>query len=105
MISGLIYESKSVKLNTSISSMPVLDKITWDDDGNIILPLRLASLTILNFGTVRSEEGFYSDKNFFPIGWESIREYKSTLNPDEWAFYKCSISEWDGKPWFRVTCE
>jgi hypothetical protein len=48
------------------------DKGSRDDEGNLILPVKLASLTILDFGEVRSEEAFHSNQNFFPVGWKSI---------------------------------
>jgi histone-lysine N-methyltransferase MLL3 len=67
--------------------------------------VRLASLTIIDFGKVREDADWHSQNNFFPDGWESLREYKSMRNPDERAFYWCTIFDVDGKPKFRVENE
>ena len=61
MISKLIYEKKSSKLVLGISNSGVTDKITWDEDGNLILPIKLASLTVISFGEVWSEDHFHSN--------------------------------------------
>ena len=50
-----------------------------DAEGNIIYPIRInSSLTIENLGVIEHRRPlFHNDKNFFPIGFRSIREHNS----------------------------
>jgi len=62
-------------------------------------------LTVVNLGAIGPNHSFYSDKYIWPVGYTSIREYVSTLDPLKKTNYTNTIAEKDGKPWFTVTPE
>lgn len=50
-----------------------------DAEGKIVYPIRInSSLTIANLGVIEHRRPlFHNDKNFFPIGFRSLREHNS----------------------------
>ncbi len=53
--------------------------VSRDEHGNIKYPIEISpTLQILNLGTIEYDRiNYHSEKNFFPIGYKSLREYTS----------------------------
>lgn len=47
---------------------------------------------------------YHTSKNFFPIGFKSLREYTSINKIGERAQYICEILDGGNNPIFKVTC-
>eukprot|EP00123_Amoebidium_parasiticum_P000749 comp11644_c0_seq1/m.6148 comp11644_c0_seq1/g.6148 ORF comp11644_c0_seq1/g.6148 comp11644_c0_seq1/m.6148 type:complete len:573 (-) comp11644_c0_seq1:269-1987(-) len=77
----------------------------YDADGNIVLPWRIGSLTIHNFGTVTDKEGYHTEKFIFPIGFMSTRIHTSWKNPATKTTYTCTVSEGAHGPLFTISAE
>ncbi len=77
-----------------------------DESGEIIYPVNISSaLTIINFGTIEYERiNYHSEKNFFPIGYISLREHISMINPPNRCLYTCEIFDGGLRPIFQLTC-
>eukprot|EP00347_Sterkiella_histriomuscorum_P008411 403345196 len=98
-------------LSTGITQIDPKKKFTKieverDDQGNIRYPITVSpTLQIFNLGTIEWERPFYhSEKNFFPIGFKSLREYTSMFRIGERCQYICEILDGGVKPMFKVTC-
>jgi len=76
-----------------------------DAEGNIVYPIRInSSLTIANLGVIEHRRPlFHNDKNFFPIGFRSLREHNSQTRPGERCLYVCEVLDGREKPQYRVT--
>ncbi len=98
-------KSKSKESNPKTAQKSDFTTHPWDADGYLIPPVHINSLTIWNFGQVTAKPGFHSDKNFFPIGWVSVRDHMSMWDPTTRSSYWCSIEETNDKPVFRISCE
>ncbi|CDW85165.1 f y-rich n-terminus family protein [Stylonychia lemnae] len=81
-------------------------EVERDEYGNIKYPIIVSpTLQILNLGIIEFEKPFYhSEKNFFPIGFKSLRDYTSMVRPGERCQYICEILDGGPKPLFKVTC-
>lgn len=81
--------------------------IQLDSNGNFIYPVMINhSLTIMNFGKIEWERvNYHSEKNFFPIGYISIREHLSMMNPPRRCLYTCEILDGGLRPIFKLTCQ
>ena len=102
---GLDYSTGRTKLDPS---KPVTAcKVEKDSDGNIIYPIVVTqTLKILNLGVVEYERAnFHSHRNIFPIGFKSVRESTSMINPDKRCDYICEILDGGSGPLYKVTCE
>ena len=75
-------------------------------NGEIVFPVIInSSLSILNFGKIEFERvNYHSEKNFFPIGYVSIREHISMINPPNRCNYTCEILDGGLRPIFQLTC-
>ena len=66
---------------TKIDPKKTIPKVNVDrdDNGNIKYPIIISpTLQILNLGVIEWERpNYHSEKNFFPIGFKSLREYTS----------------------------
>ena len=80
-------------------------KLERDENGNIVYPFNVTtSLQILNLGTIdSSRKAFHSATNFFPIGFKSIREAPSILEPGKRGKFTCEIFDDGNKPIYRVS--
>eukprot|EP01018_Ginkgo_biloba_P030644 Gb_34996 [translate_table: standard] len=81
-------------------------EISRTTDGRPRLPLALTErLTILDLGTIEYERaGFHTDRHIFPIGYTSIRNYASMVDPEGRATYTCTIRDGGiAGPMFCVT--
>lgn len=59
----------------------------------------------MDFGRIEHERAnFHSEKNFFPIGFKSVREHVSYVNPNERCNYICEILDGGQKPLFKLMC-
>ena len=47
---------------------------------------------------------YHSEKNFFPIGFKSLREYTSMFKVGTRSQYICEILDGGPRPLFKVTC-
>ena len=92
---NIIYNKKDNKLN-----------IQRDQNGNIIYPIIINNnLKVLNLGTIiYDNKNFHSEKNIFPVGYKSVREYQSMFNLKNRAEYTCEILDGGNKPQYKVTC-
>ena len=102
---GLDYSTGRTKLDPS---KPVTAcKVEKDSDGNIVYPIVVTqTLKILNLGVVEYERAnFHSHRNIFPIGFKSVRESTSMINPDKRCDYICEILDGGSGPLYKVTCE
>ena len=56
-----------------------------DENGNIKYPIVVGpTLSILNLGVIEYDRpNYHSEKNFFPIGYKSLREYTSMFRINE----------------------
>ena len=78
--------------------------IEKDDKGKLIFPISVSpSLTILDIGKIDSRPNYHSEKNIFPIGFKSVREHPSMINPKERGYYTCEILDGGDKPIFKLT--
>lgn len=79
--------------------------IQRNEDGEIIYPIQVnASLRILNLGVIDYQRQLYhTEKNLFPIGFKSLREQTSTINPGGRCQYICEIMDGGTKPLYKVT--
>jgi len=79
--------------------------ITKDESGEIVYPIVINnSLRIQNLGQIDwSKPLYHTEKNLFPIGFQSIREHQSLLQPGERCQYLCEILDGGPKPLYKVT--
>ena len=62
------------------------------------------SLSIECLGTLDWNKPLYhTEKNLFPIGFKSMREHLSLVNPGERCQYMCEILDGGSKPLYKVT--
>ena len=92
----IIYNKIDNKLN-----------VQRDQDGNIIYPIIINNnLKILNLGTIiYDNKNYHSEKNIFPLGYKSVREYQSMFNLQNRTEYTCEIIDGGTKPQYKVTCK
>ena len=104
---GFYSNNKSKSKETQPKTTQKSDFATHprDAEGFLIPPVHINSLTILDFGKVSSKPGFHSDKNFFPIGWVSVRDHMSMRDPSQRSSYKCTILHKNEKPVYRIVCD
>ena len=76
-----------------------------DSNGNIIYPNIINhNLKKLNLGEIiYDNKNFHSEKNIFPKGYISVREYQSMFNSQNRAKYTCEILKRDTKPIYKLT--
>jgi hypothetical protein len=79
--------------------------IKRDPNGNIIYPIIINNnLKILNLGTIiYDNKNYHNEKNIFPIGFKSVREYQSMFNLQKRAEYTCEILDGGTKPQYKIT--
>jgi len=81
-------------------------EVKRDEDGNVVLPLKLGVLTVENLGRVIFDNlNFHSEKYIWPLGYKSSREYTSTKDISQKCKYHCEILEMNNKPFFKVIPE
>ena len=111
-----ITSSKRRKTEESASEKPLdsgllkYDKrqkmrIIRDEQGNIQFPVIVSnSLKILDLGKIEHERpAFHTEKNYFPIGFKSIRDHLSMVTAGEKVPYTCEIIDGGTRPMYRVT--
>lgn len=76
-----------------------------NEEGEIIYPIFVNnSLKIQNLGVIDYHRQMYhTEKNLFPIGYTSLREHMSLVNPGERTQYVCEILDGGSKPLYKVT--
>jgi hypothetical protein len=79
--------------------------IRRDENGEVIYPIMVNnSLVIENLGSIDwSRTQYHTEKNLFPIGYRSMREHQSLVNPGERCQYICEILDGGSKPLYKVT--
>lgn len=79
--------------------------IQRDEEDEIIYPIVVNnSLIIENLGIIDWTRPLYhTEKNLFPIGFMSLREHQSLVNPGERCQYMCEILDGGSKPLYKVT--
>lgn len=79
--------------------------VDYDANGNPVMPIQIVpSLIILNLGEIVTDRpNFYNSRYIYPRGFESMKQYRSTDNPNDKAWYQSMILD-DGtdSPLFRV---
>ena len=90
--------STAVEYASSIN-MRKNNKVSYDDEGNPILPLVLGILTITNLGSIVCDRStFHSKRYIWPVGFESYRTYASTINADKQTVYFSKIVDGGDAP-------
>ena len=81
-------------------------KVSYDDEGNPILPLTLGITTIHSLGMVITDRNtFHSRRYIWPVGYKSSRTYASIVNPSAQSLYFSQIVDGGDAPRFEVWCE
>jgi len=97
-------EGKDTKEPKVMESM--MHKVSYDDEGNIIYPIRLGVLTIESLGKIEHErKGWHTERYIYPIGFKTVREFTSMVDVGRTCEYVCEILDEGGiAPMFQVTC-
>ncbi|KAI8140842.1 F/Y-rich N-terminus-domain-containing protein [Fennellomyces sp. T-0311] len=78
-------------------------EIPRDEDGNVILPFQIASLKVLNLGTVvHDRPSFHSERYVWPVGYCVERTYMSMVDPDNQTTYTCQVQDGGETPLFTI---
>ncbi len=100
-----IYENNNS--NVTINNRKKISRliINRDENGNILYPINVnSSLKILNIGKICWEkQAYHSEKNLFPIGFNSVREHSSIKKLGDRALYTCEILDGGNKPIYKIT--
>lgn len=81
-------------------------KVSYDDDGNPIMPLTFGVVTILSLGSVVTDRpAFHSKRYIWPVGFKSTRSYASITNPNGQGVYYSQIVDGGDAPKFEVWSE
>uniref|UniRef100_A0A7I4B419 ATP-dependent helicase CHD1-2/hrp3 HTH domain-containing protein n=1 Tax=Physcomitrium patens TaxID=3218 RepID=A0A7I4B419_PHYPA len=80
-------------------------EVARDSSSKPILPLILTDrLTLTNLGRIEPDRpGFHTERHIFPIGFTTLREHASMIDPNGRTTYTCTIIDTGGPgPIFRV---
>ncbi|XP_024367770.1 uncharacterized protein [Physcomitrium patens] len=80
-------------------------EVTRDSASRPILPLVLTdSLRLANLGRIEPDRpGFHNERHIFPIGFTTLRDHASMIDPNGRTTYTCTIIDTGGPgPIFRV---
>ena len=80
------------------------NQIPLDENGTPIFPILLGKFTILSLGQIEYENPlFHNERYIWPIGFKSVRTYRSFRNPDNTCEYTSEIVLVEDHPEFVVT--
>ena len=75
-----------------------------DENNKAILPIKIGKMRIECLGTIIYDPPtFHSSKYIWPVGFKSVREYQSFINPEKRVDYTSEILDGGEKPIFSVT--
>ncbi|KAI8075581.1 F/Y-rich N-terminus-domain-containing protein [Thamnidium elegans] len=75
-----------------------------DENGNIVLPFQIASLNVIDLGTIDSERSqFHNERYIFPIGYTVERTYMSMVDPNNQTTYTCKVEDGQEGPLFTLS--
>ncbi|KAL1922084.1 uncharacterized protein VTP21DRAFT_10726 [Calcarisporiella thermophila] len=77
-----------------------------DENGNYKLPVRVGIVTVLNLGhIVYDREAYHNARYIFPVGYQVLRPFMSTVDPDKQVNYHCEVLDGGEAPLFKITPE
>ncbi|KAJ3064762.1 hypothetical protein HDU98_011852 [Podochytrium sp. JEL0797] len=95
------------KQRKPIASKPIrIQKYETKEDGSAVFPLSVGVMTILAIGNIVSDRvAYHSDRYIYPVGYKSVRNFLSIVDPDKSVNYECEIVDGGDAPRFVVTPE
>ena len=99
-------EKKKRKYNRKTPEMRKALDLARGENGELLLPVKLGPLTLLQLGTIIFDrEKFHNKRYIWPVGFESTRSYFSMKTPDQHTIYTSRILDGGDGPLFQVTAE
>jgi hypothetical protein len=95
-----ILPPKEQRLDAHREGANELSKVTF--------PFKSSGSTVLSLGRIittgPNASKYHNTKFIWPVGYQTVRSYGSTVDPFEKVEYLCEIAEGEDGPMFRVTC-
>ena len=83
-----------------------LQDIPFHPNGTPVLPITIGKMRIEALGVIEYEKpAFHNDRYIWPVGYRSVRSYRSFKNPDVYCEYTSEIVDAGDHPEFVVTAE
>ncbi|KAI8372972.1 F/Y rich C-terminus-domain-containing protein [Radiomyces spectabilis] len=96
-------EVEAVVTKKRTSSRRKKIEIPRDENGTVKLPFSIASLTIINLGTVVwDRSGFHSERYIWPVNYCVERTYMSMVDPTSQTTYVCKVEDGNEGPLFTI---
>ncbi|CDH49561.1 protein [Lichtheimia corymbifera JMRC:FSU:9682] len=78
-------------------------EVARDEDGKVILPVQIASLKVIELGTVvHDRPGFHSERYIWPVGYTVERTYMSMVDAENQSTYTCKVEDGGDGPTFTI---
>ena len=116
-----LAKPKRLKVHIALSKSHVIPVVPRDKKGNLLLPLNIGIMMVVNLREVCRREHFRTERYIFPVGYEitrcidpltpffaflmgldSRRRYLSTIDPTAEVVYHCSILDGGNDPEFQI---
>ncbi|KAI9312618.1 F/Y-rich N-terminus-domain-containing protein [Dichotomocladium elegans] len=78
-------------------------EVPRDEQGKVILPIQIASLKVIELGTViHDRTTFHSERYIWPVGYCTERTYMSMVDPNNQTTYTCRVEDGGDGPLFTI---
>ncbi|KAJ3275418.1 hypothetical protein HDV01_000710 [Terramyces sp. JEL0728] len=74
-------------------------------DGALQLPFSIGVITLVNPGTICLKPGFHNDRYIYPIGFQTVRQYLSTIDPNNVTEYTSTVLDGGDGPRFQIVAK
>ncbi|KAJ3258271.1 hypothetical protein HK103_003752 [Boothiomyces macroporosus] len=98
-----VKEEKKKRKKREPKAKKTLDVPTID--GAPQLPLQLGVITLVNLGTITTKPGFHTDRYIYPVGFQTVRQYLSMIDPNNVTEYTSTVLDGGDGPKFQIVAK